>query len=242
MYWWGVSAHAVCRWRRALGVGLMDSEGTRRLRKLTAEKAAEATRGKPLSRKARKERSQRAKKLNLIQYARRAHPAKEWAEDEIALLGTMKDRDLAVTLGRPYGGVRRKRSQLGIPPFRIPKPAAPALSREEREVERRRKIAESRRGVPRPAHVVEAVRSANLGKKASDETRRKLSEDRRRRGVRPPKAGRPWTAEEDELLRTLPAGEVAKRTERSLSACYNRRHELELPDGRRAKGGRQVRK
>src|ERR1700722_5243565 len=28
MHWWGVSAGVVWRWRRALGVGLMDSPGT----------------------------------------------------------------------------------------------------------------------------------------------------------------------------------------------------------------------
>src|SRR5262245_7843833 len=31
MYWWGVGVHAVWRWRKALGVGRMDSPGRRRL-------------------------------------------------------------------------------------------------------------------------------------------------------------------------------------------------------------------
>jgi hypothetical protein len=45
--------------------------------------------------------------------------------------------------------------------------------------------------------------------------------------------GEPWEAWEDELLRTLPPAEVAKRTGRTLSAALSRRHVLGLPDGRR---------
>jgi hypothetical protein len=58
-----------------------------------------------------------------------------------------------------------------------------------RDPERRRKIAESKLGKPRPRHVIEAVRAANLGRKLSNETRRKMSLAPKRRGTRPPKAG-----------------------------------------------------
>jgi hypothetical protein len=43
--------------------------------------------------------------------------------------------------------------------------------------------------------------------------------------------GRPWTPREDELLRTLPPAEAARRTGRTLLAVYVRCHELGLPDG-----------
>jgi len=59
-----------------------------------------------------------------------------------------------------------------------------------------------------------------------------MSEAQRRRGARPPKAGRPWTDEEDALLRSLPAMEVARRTGRTLSAVWSRRQILGMPDGR----------
>jgi hypothetical protein len=36
-----------------------------------------------------------------------------------------------------------------------------------------------------------------------------MSEAQRRRGTWPPAAGRPWTAEEDELARTLPVRKAA---------------------------------
>jgi len=58
---------------------------------------------------------------------------------------------------------------------------------------RREKIASARRGKPRPPHVIEALRAANVMRRQSEETRRKRSEAHRRRGTRPPAAGRPWT-------------------------------------------------
>jgi hypothetical protein len=103
-----------------------------------------------------------------------------------------------------------------------------------RDPERRRKIAEAKRGKPRPQHVVEAVRAANMGKKASDETRAKMSAAHKRRGAIPPKAqGRLWTVEEDEAVRTLPAQEAAAKTGRTVRAVYMRRANLGMPDARK---------
>jgi thiamine pyrophosphate-dependent acetolactate synthase large subunit-like protein len=47
------------------------------------------------------------------------------------------------------------------------------------------------------------------------------------------KPRRPWTPEEDELVRSLPAQEAAARTGRALNAVYERRIDLKVPDGRR---------
>jgi hypothetical protein len=44
---------------------------------------------------------------------------------------------------------------------------------------------------------------------------------------------RAWTPEEDDLVRTLPAAEVVRRTGRTLAAMYVRRSLLGVPDGRR---------
>jgi hypothetical protein len=57
--------------------------------------------------------------------------------------------------------------------------------------ERRAKIAEAKRGKPRPPHVGEALAAAHRGTKHTEETRRKMSEAHKRRGTRLPKAGRP---------------------------------------------------
>jgi hypothetical protein len=59
-----------------------------------------------------------------------------------------------------------------------------------------------------------------------------MSEAHRKRGTLVP-GTIPWTAEEDELLRTLPAEEVAERTGRTLTAIYTRRRRLGMQDGRR---------
>jgi hypothetical protein len=44
---------------------------------------------------------------------------------------------------------------------------------------------------------------------------------------------RAWTRKEDELVRTLAPAEVVRRTGRTLTAVYNRRSLLGVPDGRR---------
>jgi len=97
---------------------------------------------------------------------------------------------------------------------------------------RREKIRQAKLGKPRPRSVVEKMRTARLGRKTTDETRRRQSEAHRRRGTRPPAAGRAWTAREDKLCRELAVAEVVKRTGRTLAAVYVRRHVLGLPDGR----------
>jgi hypothetical protein len=100
---------------------------------------------------------------------------------------------------------------------------------------RREKIAGSRRGKKRPKHVMEVLRASNFGRKASDETRKKLSEASKRRGARPPKAGKAWAEHEEELARTLPIPEVVKLTGRTYSAVQSRRAKLGVPDERRRK-------
>jgi hypothetical protein len=57
------------------------------------------------------------------------------------------------------------------------------------------------------------------------------------RGTRPPKAGRPWSPEEDALVRTLRPVEAAAKTGRTLAAVYARRAVLGVPDGRADRGG-----
>jgi hypothetical protein len=44
---------------------------------------------------------------------------------------------------------------------------------------------------------------------------------------------RAWTPQEDDLVRSLPAAEVAARTGRTLTAVCDRRSLLGVPDGRR---------
>jgi hypothetical protein len=98
--------------------------------------------------------------------------------------------------------------------------------------ERRRKIAEARRGKPRPPHVGQAVAAAHLGTSHSERTRQKMSVTHRQRGTLVP-GTIIWTPEEDELVRTLPTQEAVLRTGRTLIAVQARRRRLGVPDGRR---------
>lgn len=66
----------------------------------------------------------------------------------------------------------------------------------------------------------------------TEESLRKISETNRRLGSLVP-GTIVWTPAEDELVRTLPAVEVVRRTGRSLIAVYSRRYRLRVPDGRR---------
>jgi hypothetical protein len=70
---------------------------------------------------------------------------------------------------------------------------------------RRAKIAAARRGNPRPRHVIEAMRAATLGRKHTEQTRRRMSEAHRRRGTRPLKAG--------------PARRKRRRSRRGCQSC-----------------------
>lgn len=83
-------------------------------------------------------------------------------------------------------------------------------------------------------HVLEPMHNARRGSPHTEETRRRMSETHRRRGTLIPGTV-PWTAAEDELVKTLPAEEAAQRTGQSLKAVYARRSRLQLPDGRRRK-------
>ena len=101
-----------------------------------------------------------------------------------------------------------------------------------RDPERCRKIAEARRGKPRPPHVLEAKHAARRRSQHTEEARRRMSEAHRARGTLV-RGTIPWTEEEDELVRTLPTQQAVRRTRRTLSAVKARRRRLGVPDGRR---------
>jgi Ni/Co efflux regulator RcnB len=132
----------------------------------------------------------------------------------------------ALDVGSSNAGIRALRSDIfrHEPWAKLTRQKAWAKARDP---VRREKIAAAKRGVVRPA-VMAKVRKSNIGRTLNDETRRKMSEAHRRRGTRPPKAGRSWSDHEDAMLRSLPAGDVARRTGRTLRAVYNRRSKLGL--------------
>ena len=130
--------------------------------------------------------------------------------------------------GVSRGTVRRWRRALAVP--RKTPGTVRTLDVTLKAESRRSKIAASRVGKPRPKHVMEAVRKANLGRPLSSETRKKMSEAHRKRGTRPPWLNPAWSQREDKLLRDrLPTAEVVKRTGRTATAVCLRRLKLKLP-------------
>jgi hypothetical protein len=92
--------------------------------------------------------------------------------------------------------------------------------------ERRAKIAAALRGKPRPRHVGQAVGRSRKGVPHTKVAKRRMSTAQKARGSGGANPGRPWTPEEDALVRALDPVEVAMRVGRSLKAVWNRRHKL----------------
>jgi hypothetical protein len=129
----------------------------------------------------------------------------------------------ALGVKRNTEGSRRLSSEYAYEPWAIE--ALKEAQSKARDPERRKKIAAARRGKPRPPHVIEAMHEARRGSHHNEETRRKMSQTHRRLGTLVP-GTKVWTAAEDELVKTLPAQEVVRRTDRSLSGVYTRRSRL----------------
>jgi hypothetical protein len=118
-YWWGVCGTTIVWWRKALGATRTSCEGSRRLIQANAELGGEAFKERGFT----EEEIQGFRELERKHNSRRnflAVPAgglPVWTEEEIALLGTAPDPEIARKIGRGLKGVRSKRLNLGIPPF-----------------------------------------------------------------------------------------------------------------------------
>jgi hypothetical protein len=115
MHWWGASSEAVKRWRRALGVGRTDNEGTARLMRAASEKGAAELRGKELPPEQVERRRQTALEMDLGQYLHKGYHGPWWTAKELTLLGELPDDEVAAKVGRTPGAVRSQRQLLGIP-------------------------------------------------------------------------------------------------------------------------------
>jgi hypothetical protein len=103
---------------------------------------------------------------------------------------------------------------------------------------RRAKLSAAMRGRKVDRRVVEALAAQRRGTRHTEESRRRMSETHHRRGTLVP-GTQVWTAEEDALVRSLPAAEAARRTGRTPVAVWQRRRVLGLPDGRRKENKRR---
>jgi hypothetical protein len=112
-YWWGVSEKPIWRWRKALGVTRQNNPGTAALYKLGQEAAAASQRGKRLPPEQVERRT--ALERGLARNLRPGYHGPRWTQEQLALLGTLPDGEVAVLVGRSVTGVRVKRTRLGIP-------------------------------------------------------------------------------------------------------------------------------
>ncbi len=143
-HWWGIDRSTVAKWRRVLGVTRKNNEGTHRLVLGAIEASMESRFDENV----------------------RTEP---WLPNEVAMLGTMTDAEVARITSRSLAAVGKKRLSLGRPPLHAG---------------------------PEGVHL------------------------------------KIWTAEEDELVRTLPPELVAKRTGRSIKSVYSRRTTLGVTEGK----------
>jgi hypothetical protein len=112
-YWWGASPLAVWSWRKALGVEKLN-EGSAKLRaQLNAKIAAKYVKGKRLPPEQVERRRRTARELGLRPPQR--PNGRPWTAEELALLGTAPDEDLAARFGRTTGAVRCQRCRRGVP-------------------------------------------------------------------------------------------------------------------------------
>lgn len=121
MHWFGISVSTIWSWRKAFGVTQWGTPGSKRLLEANTIKANESVRGKKLSKKAVRDRRKRAKELNLVQHLRdyqaKMRAERPWTDADIALIGTMKDTQLARKLGRTRDEVHNERVRRSIPAY-----------------------------------------------------------------------------------------------------------------------------
>jgi len=116
-YWWGDGLKAVWAWREAFGVGRMDSKGSRRLILAASKRGAQTMALYGLPDAVCDQMSERAKRQNLASFLRKGYHGPWWTQEELRLLGTEPDEELAARIGRSTTAVRVMRIRRGIPRF-----------------------------------------------------------------------------------------------------------------------------
>ncbi len=117
-WWFGAGSKVVAKWRRALGVTRTNNPTTHALMREASARGAAQTRGRLLPAEQVEQQRRTALELNLGQHVRAGLAARTvrslWTAEELALLGTMPDEQVAARVGRGAEGVRQMRTKVGI--------------------------------------------------------------------------------------------------------------------------------
>jgi hypothetical protein len=115
-FWWGITQGVVTRWRKVLGVkGPAGTEGSRRLIRASARKATAALKEREWTAKERQDYRRRALDLDLGRHLKTGFHGPCWTPEQLALLGTLPDAQVAKRIGRTVTAVRVMRTRRGIP-------------------------------------------------------------------------------------------------------------------------------
>jgi hypothetical protein len=112
---WGVSVGVVWRWRKAIGIGREGTPGSTRLVQAAAQLGANAMKAKGWTEEEREQKRQQAIEGGYGAYfpvGSKIFPG--WTADELAMLGTVADWEIAKQIGRTREAVRLQRCRLGI--------------------------------------------------------------------------------------------------------------------------------
>jgi hypothetical protein len=115
MHWWRVGVKVVWRWRKAFGIRRTGTPGSALLVQAAAQLGADAMKQRDWSAEECDMRRQRALDLNYGDRLPHGYNlAPWWSDEELALVGTAPDEEIAAMIGPTIEAVRIMRTRRGI--------------------------------------------------------------------------------------------------------------------------------
>src|SRR5260370_31249445 len=154
-------------------------------------------------------------------------------ESEVAVAGWWGSTGERVRVWRKVLGVPQvtegtARLYRDYTPLRLPREVQERARRRANSPEANAKNAAYHRGRPLDPKTRALWEKIREERSQTEQARRKRSESHKRRGTRPPAAGKPWEAREEALLGKMPDAEGARRTGREESAVYSWRRKVHV--------------
>jgi hypothetical protein len=109
MSWFGVSHNTVYAWRKAFGVEQWGTEGSKRLHQQLSQAGGATVRGKPQPKEMIRKRLLTRKAFG-SRSGGRCWGEQAWKQEELSLLGTLPDDEVAARFGRTVNAVWVKRT------------------------------------------------------------------------------------------------------------------------------------